>query len=158
MLCEKCGMNEATVKVTQIINGHKTLKHLCHDCAQADDVFKGITLGFGGMFPEFSSLHESVEEKECPLCKMKLSTFLKTSKPGCGECYSAFEKEMAPLLKKIHATNIHSGKVAKSGDEKVIAKRKIDLLKAKLQDAVKKEQYEEAAKLRDEIKEMEGEV
>mgnify|MGYP003298086663 CR=1 FL=1 len=85
---------------------------------------------------------------------MTRSEFLASGKIGCASCYTAFESSMTPLLKKIHLTTTHTGKVmGKAGN---VSENRIDLLKAQLKEAIDKEEYEKAARLRDEIKEMEG--
>jgi protein arginine kinase activator len=85
---------------------------------------------------------------------MTRSEFIRGGMPGCSECYSVFESSMKPLLKKIHSTTTHIGKVY--GEKGSTPESKVDLLKAQLKEAIANEEYEKAAKLRDEIKEMEG--
>ncbi|MDO4563853.1 MAG: UvrB/UvrC motif-containing protein [Clostridia bacterium] len=155
MLCEKCGLNPATVNMTQVINGQKSEYHLCAECAKEDELFKSISstnFGFGSVFPSF--LTESIPSAEsgrvCPLCGTKLGEFLENGSFGCGECYITFEKEATPLLHKIHSIATHVGKRAKATNES--AENKLDNLKRSLRDAVEREDYETAAKLRDEIK------
>ncbi len=158
MMCEKCGINPAAVTLTQVINGKKTVKKLCAACAQENNIYKDLNmdLGFSSLFSSFFNEGEqakSVDEK-CPLCSLTRSELLKSGKPGCASCYTTFESTMTPLLKKIHLTKTHTGKVlGKSGAP---SENRIDLLKAQLKEAIEKEEYEKAAKLRDEIKEMEG--
>lgn len=158
MMCEKCGINPAAVTLTQVINGKKTVTKLCASCAQENNIYKdfNMDLGFSSLFSSFFNEGErsSGLDEKCPLCNMTKSEFLKTGKIGCPTCYSAFESSITPLLKKIHSTTTHTGKVSgKSGN---VSENKIDLLKAQLKEAIEKEEYEKAARLRDEIKEMEG--
>lgn len=158
MMCEKCGINPAAVTLTQIINGKKTVKKLCVSCANENNVYKDLNmdLGFSSLFSSFFNEGEKLadSDEKCPLCNMTKGEFLKTGKPGCASCYTTFSSSMMPLLKKIHSTNTHTGKVpGKSGNA---SENRIDLLKAQLKEAIEKEEYEKAAKLRDEIKEMEG--
>ena len=158
MMCEKCGINPAAVTLTQVINGKKTVKKLCVSCAQENNIYKDLNmdLGFSNLFSSFFNEGEqsrSVDEK-CPLCEMTRSELIKTGKGGCALCYTTFEAAMTPLLKKIHLTNTHTGKVP--GKPGSASENKIDLLKAQLKEAIEKEEYEKAARLRDEIMEMEG--
>ena len=158
MMCEKCGLNPAAVTLTQVINGNKTVKKLCAACAQENNIYKDLNmdLGFSSLFSTFFNEGENVKsaDEQCPLCSMTKSEFLKTGKPGCASCYTAFESSMTPLLKKIHLTKTHTGKVP--GTSGNASENRIDLLKAQLKEAIEKEEYEKAARLRDEIKEMEG--
>ena len=158
MMCEKCGINPAAVTLTQVINGKKTVKKLCVSCANENNVYKDLNmdLGFSSLFSSFFNEGERAADadEKCPLCGMTKGEFLKNGKPGCASCYETFASSMMPLLKKIHSTNTHTGKVpGKSGNA---SESRIDLLKAQLKEAIEKEEYEKAAKLRDEIKEMEG--
>lgn len=158
MMCEKCGINPAAVTLTQVINGNKTVKKLCAQCAQENNIYKDLNmdLGFSSLFSTFFNDGEATKaaDTKCPLCSMSLSEFRKTGKIGCASCYTAFESSMTPLLKKIHLTKNHTGKVP--GVSGSASENRIDLLKAQLKEAIEKEEYEKAARLRDEIKEMEG--
>lgn len=158
MMCEKCGINPAAVTLTQVINGNKSVKKLCVSCAQENNIYKDLNmdLGFSSLFSTFLGEGEQAKssDEKCPLCSMTRSEFLATGKPGCANCYTAFESSMTPLLKKIHLTKTHTGKVM--GTSGNASESRIDLLKAQLKEAIEKEEYEKAARLRDEIKEMEG--
>lgn len=161
MMCEKCGINPAAVTLTKVINGKKSVVKLCASCAQENNIYKdfNMDLGFSSLFSSFfneaDTLSSPTEEK-CPLCSMTKYEFLKKGKPGCANCYTVFESSMKPLLKKIHSTTTHTGKLY--GLSSGSAENKIDLLKNQLKEAISKEEYEKAARLRDEIKEMEGNV
>ena len=159
MMCEKCNLNPAAVTLTRVINGKKSVLHLCASCAKEYNVYKGfdIDLGFPSLFSSFFG-DEPIETdsgETCPVCSMTRAEFIKNGKPGCSNCYKVFESSMRPLLKKIHSTTTHVGKVpgASTGGK---PESKIDILKARLKEAVSNEEYEKAAHLRDEIKEMEG--
>ena len=158
MMCEKCGINPAAVTLTKVINGNKSVVRLCAACAQENNIYKdlNVDLGFSSLFAPFYNEPKPDTSDTCPVCHMTRGEFIRGGKPGCSECYNAFESSMKPLLKKIHSTTTHVGKVygAKSGT----SENKIDLLKAELKEAVASENYEKAAKLRDEIREMEGTI
>ena len=95
------------------------------------------------------------EEIRCPLCGRTYSDFRKTGKLGCGECYKTFRSPLSVTLKQIHQNPIHKGKVPKSFDSIIRKKRELENLKKQLSDAVKTEDYELAAKLHKEIKDLE---
>lgn len=97
----------------------------------------------------------SHEEVRCPLCGRTYSDFRKTGKLGCGECYNTFRSPLSVTLKQIHQNPIHKGKIPKSFDATVRKKRELENLKKQLSEAVKTEDYELAAKLHKEIKELE---
>lgn len=95
------------------------------------------------------------EELKCPLCGHTYSDFRKSGKLGCGKCYETFSSPLSITLKQIHQNPTHLGKIPKQFDAKMKKKRELDSLKNKLSEAVKAEDYELAAKLHREIKELE---
>ena len=151
-------MNPAAVTLTKVINGKKSVTKLCASCAQENKIYNSLNmdLGFSSLFSNFFTENEADTDLRCSLCNMTKSEFLRTGKPGCARCYQVFEGSMKPLLKKIHSTTTHTGKVM--GITGNAPENKIDLLKAQLKEAIEKEEYEKAARLRDEIKEMEGNI
>jgi len=97
---------------------------------------------------------------KCQACGLTYADFKKMGRLGCGECYDTFRKYLAPLLKRIHGSNQHMGKTplkTKAAGTKP-GRKKADLqeLKNKLQEAIQREAFEEAARLRDLIKEIES--
>ncbi|MBR1969567.1 MAG: UvrB/UvrC motif-containing protein [Clostridia bacterium] len=150
MLCEKCGKNNATVLYTQIINGQKSTLHICSACAAQESIFEN----FGSLL-SFSP-REEFSVKMCPVCSTTLSEFSKTGRLGCGECYKTFRKNADAMLKKIHGTSKH---IAEKKEETPLKEEKpkseIEALKDKLKAAIEEENFEEAARLRDAIREME---
>lgn len=116
------------------------------------DLFNDIWNDFG----MFSTPNVMKEEKRCPRCGHTLSDFKRTGRLGCGECYQTFRPVMEETLRQIHSNSHHSGKIpSKSGGE-LKKKRQLEALKAQLQEAVRNEDYETAAKLHKQIREMEG--
>jgi protein arginine kinase activator len=96
---------------------------------------------------------------KCPSCGFTYQDFKKVGRFGCGECYEAFKKQLDPLLKRIHGSNRHVGKVPLTAGKAVketTVLQSIKELKAQLEKAVQSEEFETAAKLRDKIRELEG--
>lgn len=117
------------------------------------DLFNDIWNDFG-MFSTPAAARK--EEKRCPVCGHTLSDFRRTGRLGCGECYRTFRPVLEETLRQIHSNSRHRGKIpSKSGGE-LRKKRQIEMLRAKLQEAVKNEDYETAAKLHKQIMEAEG--
>lgn len=156
-MCEKCGINPVAVTLTKVINGKKSVVKLCASCAQENNIYNDLNmdLGFSSLFSGFFNDNEEAVIK-CPVCSMTKAQFISGGKPGCSECYTVFESSMKPLLRKMHSTTTHTGKVYGTSPDQPTDK--IDLLKAQLKEAIANEEYEKAARLRDEIKEMEGTV
>src|SRR5690606_25622813 len=169
MWCERCKQRPATVHITQVVNNHKTESHLCVTCAQESGVAPGKELGF--LFePNFSfhNLLTSLMESEfgpqsalspyqagierCSTCGLTFTDFRQIGLLGCGECYQAFGRFLGPLFRRVHGHISHTGKVPKRTGGKVRIKKEIEELRRKLQEAIAREAYEEAARLRDEIR------
>lgn len=161
MLCDICGKNPATVHLTEIINEQMTELHLCEACAQAKSQEMEQQFGLGDLLAGLvDSDKAGATEKEgaslkCPNCKLTYADFKKIGRLGCGECYNTFKKYLGPLLKRIHGSGQHLGK-SPSKMAKVL-KKKIDTqdLRLRLQKAIEMEEFEEAARLRDQIRELE---
>lgn len=155
MLCEKCKSREATTHYMETVNGVKKEIHLCNECAKQegfDNLGFSFPSIFSGLFKDdyFAPLKE---EKKCPTCNMTLSEFSRTGKVGCPDCYTTFENEFRPILLKMQKGDRHKGEQPKSKPKKAVT---IDTLKAELKEAVKQEDFEKAAVLRDKIKEEEN--
>lgn len=152
MMCEKCGKNNATVLYTQIVNGKKSSLNLCSQCASGESLFDN----FGSLL-SFGTRGEN-KQTVCPTCGMTLAEFTRKGRMGCGSCYEAFRAQAKSMLQKIHGTSVHIENGAKQEvpEIKKEEKSEIDILKEKLKEAIDSENYEEAAKIRDEIRSKEG--
>lgn len=160
MLCDVCGKNQATVHLTEIINDQITELHLCEQCAQEKSQEMEQKFGLSDLLAGMVEFDKPSPEKEtavlkCMGCKLSYADFKKLGRLGCGECYNTFKKYLGALLKRIHGSNQHFGKSPLKISKGL--KKKLDLqdLRLKLQDAIEEEAFEEAAKIRDEIKEWE---
>jgi protein arginine kinase activator len=160
MLCDVCGKNQATVHLTEIIDEQMNELHLCEECARQKSVQMEQQFGLSDLLAGLAEFEQPVQEKEltslkCPNCGLSYADFKKIGRLGCGECYSGFKKYLAPLLKKIHGSSQHVGKSPLRVTK--VLKKKIDLqdLRLELQKAIESEAFEEAARLRDQIKELE---
>lgn len=167
MLCQECRRNEANIHIVKNIEGKQSELNLCEQCAR-----KKEELDFS-FEPQFS-LHKlfaamldqkSLQGKrskagdsslQCPSCSLSFAQFSQIGRLGCSECFSAFSDRLQPLLRKIHGSCNHTGKVPSRLRTKVNLLREIDQLKEELQQKVENEEFEEAALLRDRIKAMEG--
>lgn len=162
MLCEKCKKNTATVCVTTIINGDKTVKNLCPACAEQEG---HLNLGFDleqdfswqNLWPKVFSLGQTefgqrLDQMTCPQCHLSFPEFTKGGRLGCSHCYKEFASQLEPILKRIHAGERHEGKMPKRLSGVKGIERQIDLLRGQLQQAIQIENFEQAAQLRDEIK------
>lgn len=176
MLCSNCGKNEANVRYTRIINGEKTEFSLCEECAKKvglDDIDFSMPINFSNFLSDFfeeDSILPSFDKigvEKCPKCGLTYDDFVNSGKFGCSECYKAFANRLDSILKNLHGSTKHIGKapknivnqiniknkeeISKKVDEK---QEKINKLNKDLNQAIKEERYEDAAKIRDEIKKI----
>lgn len=107
-------------------------------------------------FDIFKTPNVYQEEKRCPVCGMTYSDFRRTGRLGCGACYETFKAPLTQILRQIHQNPVHAGKIPSKNGIKLKQKRQLEALKSQLSDAVKREDYESAAKLHKQIKEIEG--
>lgn len=163
MLCEDCKKNQACVHLTQISNGKKEEKHLCQACAKAygDFIFPeeqkfSVNDFLAGMFHSNLADAQQPQEETCPNCGMTYRDFSRTGKIGCSVCYKTFAAKLEPILRRIHGASGHTGKIPKRTGGRIELRQRCAALRAALQRHVAKEEYEEAAKLRDEIKALES--
>lgn len=165
MICKNCGKKEATTHIKTNINGKIQELDLCSECALN---LGYTTMGMGGL--GFDSLlgsffGESLGgqtvggiEKRCPVCGVSFSDIARTGRVGCDKCYDVFFEQLLPSIQRMHGKTQHSGKLPSSAGSKAKAINKLDSLKRQLSDAIEKQEFEKAAGIRDEIKELEKEV
>jgi protein arginine kinase activator len=165
MKCECCHETEATIHLTQVIDGEVKKLNLCQTCAQKNGIdlnspisITDVLLGLGqpGKQAEKSNLSEF--DLSCSRCQMTRSEFKKRARLGCPECYNAFMGELSALTQAMHHSRQHVGKIpARQGNEARIT-AKIAALKKDIETAIAKEEYEVAAGLRDQIRELKKSV
>ena len=133
----------ATVHFSQTVNGEHREYYLCPSCA-AMEGFVGDSL-----FSIFSMPYKTTQKTHCPSCGTTLDFYENNGRFACSECYNAFSDSLDVMLKKMQGSNRHKGDMSSAPSE-------IDSLKSKLKQAIEIENFEEAARLRDEIKRLEG--
>ena len=166
MKCEICGKATASVHLTEIKNGKKIEKHLCEQCAaQSEGLSTKSHMPINELLTNFVMNHTGLAPKPqeslvCPHCGITWAEFRQSGLLGCEHDYATFEIEMTPLLQRAHdGAAHHVGKVpTRRGGSGVPVKRTADAakLRKELARAVETEDYEKAAKLRDQIRQAEG--
>jgi protein arginine kinase activator len=171
MECERCHQRPATVYLTEIINNRKKTMRLCEYCAHE---VQAESLGFIPQMSLHSFLSSLLDSEffgepspgqkiipgqtSCVSCGITESVFVKQGLLGCGDCYRYFGDRLEPVLRRIHGTTRHTGKIPKRTGGKVRVSNRIGRLKARLQEAISREEFEQAACLRDEIRGLEMEL
>jgi len=167
MLCEKCHQKQATVHMQQIVNGSKTEMHLCQDCStqmespiSIEALFNGLLGSFLSMAAEKQPSHKvSVRYEPCFTCGMTYEDFKSAGgKLGCADCYRVFSRELAPILKNVQASVRHEGKFPQKFGQSMFQKREAARLRELIRKAIEEENFEEAARLRDEVRSLESAV
>lgn len=166
MLCQNCKLKEATSHIHSVVNGVVTDMYLCHDCAAElnqsfahDDIF-GLLTSF--LKSNSADPHQKIT---CECCGASFDEISKNGRVGCGNCYKTFIRQLEPALIRLHGRSSHVGKrvgISENNASDVTATEdkevsRVDELKARLKEAIEKEEYEQAAYLRDEIKKEMGE-
>ena len=175
MRCDNCKKNEATLHISQTINGKTQEQHLCANCAQetginnsfnpyveeflkSGSIAQGIFNTAGGI-PAFGNT--GIKPVVCSSCGQRYEEFRKSGLLGCSNCYKAFEDRLDAIFRRVQGGNRHVGRKAceTAGQQELLLYRHqmIDL-KNKLQEYVEKEEYEKAAELRDEIRDLQKQI
>lgn len=154
--CDFCE-NPATVHMTEIKSGEKTQMHLCEFCAKqmhSGGSAGGVQKVLTGLAPTAVSTGAKLT---CPQCGMTYAEFKQHGRFGCAHDYEVFGKELDPLFRRIHQSTGYCGKTP---DGRVVdARQAEDALREareKLRRAISEERYEDAARLRDELRRLEA--
>ncbi len=163
MQCEVCQGKEATIHLTEIADGVRTEMHLCEKCAQEQGVGTKSYIPLNELLSNLLSVgpkgeepaQPSANEQVCPHCGYTLDKFQEKAVLGCPNDYEVFEKQLSPLIKKAHdGATCHCGKVPANTPTDSKKQLEITQLRQQLDEAVRKEDYELAAKLRDKLAEF----
>ncbi len=159
--CQGCGKNPATVHLTEIVGGEKREKHLCEACASSENLGGGkAPISLNEWLTSFV-MQQSASASEtaglsCPGCGLNFNEFRQRGLLGCPDCYRAFDKALTPLIQRAHENATHHvGKAPRDVDRSQRRQYELMDLRRRLRTAVEIEDYEEAAGIRDRIKELE---
>jgi protein arginine kinase activator len=165
MLCDNCKKNESTIRYTEIRNGGSLTRNLCDDCARsagfADPLEKTI-LSLGSAVTDaiktFIERERGAESLACPGCGLTAAEFRRTGKLGCCTCGTVFAGMIAPVLRRLHCPGRPAPDASASagplpGEALPGTRLRLEQLMAQ---AVEQEDYELAAVLRDQLKELGG--
>ena len=158
--CQSCS-NPATVHLTDIVQGVKKEVHLCEDCAQQQQLINKQELNLSAILQSVIGQHVGATSDElsrlsCPNCGMKYMEFKAEGRLGCPQDYEVFQSALEPLLERMHRGKRHTGKKPPNALANLVSQQEIMSLRTQLRAAVDAEEYEEAARLRDLIREKEA--
>lgn len=167
MLCGKCKQREATVHIVRMNGKDKVQMDLCPVCAEkyygklkdkmvfsqdGSALLKAILANpqqFGSMFTG------AADDKRCPVCRTTGKIIRKTGLAGCPECYKVFAEELQPIIEKVQKAGEHCGYVPEGMLESLEKKRTLQELQQEIAELIEREEYEEAAVVRDKIRALE---
>jgi protein arginine kinase activator len=160
MHCDVCKTNQATVFLTQIVEGKMQKVNLCEACSKE----KGVTDPTGFALADLLLGLGAAQEMErggivqkCPVCGFSQADFKKTGRLGCANCYSTFADGLSSLLKGMHKGTEHLGKVPARMAKSLERETALKTLQRDLRKAVADEDYESAATIRDQIRHLDVE-
>lgn len=170
MICQECNQRPATLHFKKIINGQTIEVHVCEKCAQEkSELFmesEGVAFSINNLLAGLLNIESSFqtkanalpkhEEPRCSNCQLSYRQFVQLGKFGCAECCKTFDKQLDPILKRVHSGNTaHIGKIPKRIGGSLTLKKQILELKQNLQLHIAEEEFEQAAELRDKIRILE---
>lgn len=156
--CEECGLLPANVVLTQIVEGESRTFHLCEECAAnrgirvSSDEAAVTSAPADGQTPSAAA----AGDRDCPSCGKKLSAFRAGGRLGCPSCYEAFRQEVDALLIQMHGACLYRGKRFRDCSAAASPGNDVARLKAELDEAIRSEDFERAALIRDSIHEKEN--
>ncbi len=159
MKCQACDQ-PATVHLTEIVNGKKKEKHLCSECEGKQQLLKQQDMNLTAILQSVIGQNVGAAANElsqltCPSCGIKYMEFKAAGRCGCPNDYEAFREPLLPLLERIHRGRRHVGKVPVHALKHAAVQTVLRELRQQLRTAVEQEAYEEAARLRDLIRQKE---
>lgn len=159
MQCDSCHSVEATIFLTHIVNGKMQKVNLCPACAKAKGVndptgfqLTDLLMGLGAS----SEVDSNPGLMKCPVCGFTATDLKKTARLGCSNCYEIFAEPLGPMLKSMHKGTVHTGKVPEKVRVRKVQREKLRALQSSLDQAVQGEEYEKAANLRDQIRQLQS--
>ena len=165
MLPEKCQQCNKPKKIylTQILEGKIKQVDVCVSCPLVNQLEQTGHYGAldnlsGGSEIVFESSKDKDSSLQCPCCQLTFEQYKKSGRLGCGTCYTTFRKLLRPLLKSIHRGLHHTGKTPAKGRRQANLKVKIRAIKKQIEDSLSAEDYERAAALRDQIRNIESDL
>jgi len=154
-----CGA-PATVHLTKIINGTKKAEHYCKDCAEKQELIKKQEMNLTAILQSYIGQHvggaaDALSRLTCPTCGIKYMEFKAAGRCGCPQDYQVFREPLLPLLERIHRGSRHVGKVPRHALAHQAQQTELRELRQQLRSAIEQEAYEDAARLRDLIRQKE---
>jgi len=165
MICNVCGTKEATIHLTEIVNGQMAEIHICERCAEEKGTdFKtyfnlgDLLTGFAGMGEIAKSGGKKMPPIVCKSCGLTFEDFPKQGRLGWGNPQNVFKKPLEVVIKQVQRSGYHVGKKPSKIPKEVRSAHDLRQLKERLKKSIRDEAFEESARLRDEIRQIEDKM
>jgi protein arginine kinase activator len=171
MICENCNQRPSKVTVTQVQNGEQVQRHFCEVCAQKlhpfHTDFQQDPLSLHQLLSNWFGVQENAQVQQRPLpkpqachsCGWTFRQFLNQGKFGCATCYESFHEQLPSVFKRLHNGNVkHVGKAPGAFGQTLQIKKQIETIRIQMKSAIEDENFEEAARLRDEARSLEEQL
>ena len=176
MICDFCKKNKATIHLIRVQNDNVEKVNICAECAgdfsffSEDDFYKDLTKILYKIFKADEGQPNGIQElknlknleirknRSCSFCGMDLKNIKKLGKMGCPNCYSEFKNILLPIIKAIHKNIEHKGKIPENTTGQIKLEKSIRDLRNRLKREIFVENFEEAARIRDEIRQLEKNI
>lgn len=164
MKCQSCGMSDATFHIREVKDEQVTEMHLCEKCAVEKGFRNIVVQGKNSLASQLIWMAESLYPEgagtlghvRCSGCGLTYSEFMQMGRLGCDVCYKDFEKQLKQVLRRIHGSIRHIGKAPGKDGDLFERRRLMQKLHEDLERAIEREEYERAAQLRDQIRDLEA--
>jgi protein arginine kinase activator len=160
MICDLCKTAEAKVFLTEIVEGKMKKVNLCDSCSKAKGVDDPTGFALADLLLGLGAAQEierggAGASQRCPGCGFSHADFKKTGRLGCAQCYETFGEGLNSLLKAMHKGTHHTGKIPSRIVRHIERENALKTLQHDLQKAVADENYETAAQIRDQLRQLE---
>ena len=152
MYCVNCKKAKAVIHYAEVIDGQIKKLDLCEKCALEKGIGTNLSFSMADLLGGMTDAVIPEKGVFCKNCSMTLDEFRKCGRLGCSKCYDYFHDTLIKMIEQIHRATVHKGKIPDNLNKGEFNKENILALEKDLQKAIKDEDYEKAAFLRDEIK------
>jgi protein arginine kinase activator len=169
MNCHMCGERRATIHLLELIDGRQKSVWLCSICASGRpdiprlDPADGIKAGESPTLASFlgqsyAGDQQAVAAPPCPECGYRIAAFQERNRLGCPGCYPHFRRQIAPIVARFHRHASHVGRVPRRAGGHATRQGEMTRVRVALEKAIRAEDYEEAARLRDTLRRQTAEA
>lgn len=150
MLCDDCKKKAATIFFKEVLPGKVVELHLCDECANKRGLIMHKKMSPIEMLQKLLKERSTQDEKIiCPVCCLSLAEFKRRGRFGCSSCLNTFKPHINNLIKQLHQSDKHIGRKPGRGQKKAF---EVFKLREELKKALAREAYEEAAEIRDKLR------